>query len=114
MATKKTTPNNRRKTDAVPDEVPRTPLNGKPWIGHDNAKYMDLAVDSRNDNVLLWLRKRLKDKQHFLIASCVGAHIMKKELTQDEAMQLYTLLPDRAPFDVCFPGKGEKKEKEKS
>jgi hypothetical protein len=108
MAAKKTKPTkHRRKTDLVPDTEPRTPLDGEPWIGHDNARWIDLAVDSRNRNVILWLRKRVKSAQYFLVASCVGAHILKKELTQEEAMALFPSLPDRAPFNVCFPGKGK-------
>jgi hypothetical protein len=109
MPTKKT--KHRRKTDDVPETEPQTPLDGKPWIGHDNAKWMDVAVDSSNANVLLWLRKRLKGDQYFLVASCVGAHVLKKELSEPEAVQLYLLLPDRAPFDLCFPGKGERAQK---
>lgn len=104
MAKKKQT-KNRRKTDLVPEAEP---LDGEPWIGHDNARWIDLAVDSRGENVILWLRKRVKSDQYFLVASCVGANILKEELTREAAMELFPLLPDRAPFHLCFPGKGER------
>ncbi len=95
---------NRRKTDTVPEGEPHAPLDGEPWRGHDRAMWVDLAVDSSNPNVLLWLRKRIKSDQYFLVASCVGAHVLKTELTHSEARDIFSRLPDRAPYDVCFPG----------
>jgi len=106
MAKKKAKPiKNRRETDTVPDTEPRAPLDGKPWVGHDNALWVDLGVDSSSQTVLLWLRKRVKSDQYFLVASCVGAHVLKKELTRDEAHGLFPELPDRAPYEACFGGK---------
>ena len=74
-------------------------------MGHDNALWVDMAVDSTSLSVTLWLRKRVKSDQYFLIAACVNGHVMKQELPGTEALALFLQLPDRAPFDRCFPAK---------
>jgi len=106
---KSTNTETRRATDEVPDDVPRLPLNGEPWVGYDSAHWIDLALDSRCPSVLLWLRKRVISGQYFLISSCVGGHVMKKEVTREEATYVYAQLPDRAGYAVGFPEEPVKK-----
>lgn len=101
----------RRRTDTVPEQPPRVPLDGTSWHGYDGALWVDLAVDSSGRNVALWLRKRVDSGQFFLIASCALGNVMKKEVEAEEARRLYTLLPDRGPFDDCWP-KDKKVDKE--
>jgi len=104
MASKKSSAaKKRRAIDNVPETEPHCPLNGQPWYGHDNAEWVDLAVDSRNANVVLWLRKRVKNRKYFLITACVGGHFLKKEVTEEEARYLYHQLPDRAGYVMSFP-----------
>ncbi len=103
----------RRETDVVPDGAPRLPLDGTPWNGYDNALWVDLAVDSSGPHVALWLRQRVKSGQYFLIASCLYGHVMKTEVTKEEAKRLYLALPDRAPSGPGIEARREADEKDK-
>jgi len=91
-----------RKTDQVPDVRPSIPLEGDVWIGADNKKWQDIAVDSVSPTGIFWLRRRVNDNSYFLIVGAVQGHVLKKELTVQEAKQLHSAMPARVPFVVGF------------
>lgn len=91
-----------RKTDKVPNNKPRIPLEGDVWTGADNKKWQDIAVDGDSQTGIFWLRRCVNDNSYFLIVGVVRGHVLKKELTTYETMQLYSTMPNRVRFDDAF------------
>lgn len=77
-------------------------LHTTEFIGHDGQKYIDLAVDSYGQTTVAWLRRRLKDDRYFLVVSVACGHVLKTELNDTEARELYWELPDRLPLKLAF------------
>lgn len=91
-----------RRTDQVPDNEPAIPLKGDVWIGADNKKWQDIAIDSTSQTGIFWLRRRMVDNTYFLIVAVVRGHVLKKELTVHEAMKLHSAMPSRVSFADAF------------
>lgn len=91
-----------RKTDQVPDVSIRIPLEGDVWTGADNKQWQDIAVDSTSQTGIFWLRRRIDDNCYFLIVGTRWGHVLKKELTVQEAKKFHKALPDHVPFSVAF------------
>ena len=72
------------------------------FIGHDKRYYLDLAVDSSSKSGVVWLRRRKDDGKFFLVVSVVCGHVLKQELSLEEAKELYHELPDRLPAEQAF------------
>lgn len=77
-------------------------LSGEDYYGADNQVYRDLAVDSDSETVMLWLRKKVRDNKYLLVVSTVNAHVMTKEITEEEAKKMYAMMPARAPRKKAF------------
>lgn len=77
-------------------------LSGEDYIGADSKLYRDLAVDSDSQNVLLWVRKRIKDGQHLIVVATIHGHVLTKEITEEDAKRLYSALPAKAPRKRAF------------
>ena len=73
------------------------------YIGHDGKNYIDLAVDSGSGVAVVWLRRRLHDGRIFMVVSLVRGHVFRKELSENEAKEVYWELADKLPVDQAFP-----------
>jgi hypothetical protein len=91
-----------RRTDQVPDNEPALPLKGDIWIGADNKRWQDIAVDSASQTGIFWLRRRMVDNAYFLIVAVVHGHVLKKEITAQEAMKLHSAMTNRVLFADAF------------
>ena len=77
------------------------PIND--YVGHDNRLYRDLAVEATpNDSVLAWLRRRAVDGKFFLVVSVAGGHVMRTEVTREEAVCLYHALATKIAYNAAF------------
>jgi len=85
----------------VPTSKVHIPLDGKPWVGADNKKWMDLAADAGMHSVF-WLRRRHNTSMYFLVASCPGGHVLTKQIDEETAKYIYNAFPTRAPWELAF------------
>jgi hypothetical protein len=103
--TKSRSKNNKPLTLEMPELYFHVPLTGEVWIGHDGAKWIDVALDASGKSAITFVRRKMSGRgssKYYLVVSVVRAHVLAYEITLAEAVELYSALPNRAPYDKAF------------